>query len=110
MRAYRTSRNIAHAGPASPGWFGLCLTCHHCLAPYWESTENRGLRRISKRKFSAPKRFLWTIIVHVGLPITRHAVSLGASGSGEAQAHPGGFFLASAQRTAIKSYMLDSMK
>jgi hypothetical protein len=50
------------------------------------------------------------IIVHVGLPITRHAVSLRASGSGEAQAHPGGFFLASAQRTAIKSDRLDSMK
>src|SRR6266404_7993295 len=40
IRAYRASRHIAHAGPAAPRWFGLCLTGHHCLAPTnWELTS-----------------------------------------------------------------------
>jgi hypothetical protein len=65
IRADRTSRHIAHAGPASPRWFGLCVTYQHALPPkLGMNPENRALCRIGKLKFSASKKFLWTTLAH----------------------------------------------
>ena len=70
IRAYRTSRHIAHAGPASPRlMFGLCVTCHHCLVPQI-GNKNRESRASSDWQAEI-FRIREILVDNVGPPLAR---------------------------------------